>query len=273
MKKYYTLLFTCFLALNAYSQNYDYSLMFRGVNSGTGNYEFALVATPDFEQINPAPSADMGAAIYIPSGYTLGNFATGNSNLQFFEWANSQENSYDGNVTDLVQLLRTDIVANNFMHSANQPLELVIFEIISDSGNGNNPVTGSMILAENTDTNVVANFYENYTNINLQDGNGTQDYFGVHDPMNNSIDFETLSIEEESFTHTDIKIYPNPTSDSINIKSNLNITTIELFDVFGKLVLSSKQTNQIRVNQLPAGVYFIKLDANKTKLIKKVIIE
>lgn len=272
MKKYYLLWIFCFLTFSIYSQNYDYSLVFRGVNSGTGNYEFALIATPDFEQTTNAPTADMGAAIYIPSGYTLGNFAAGNSGLQSFEWQNSQENSYDGNVTDLVQLLRTDIVANNFTHSTGQIIELVIFEIISDAGNGNNPSTGTMTLAENSDPNVTANFYESYLNVNI--GSGTNDYFGVHDPMGNSINFETLSIEEqEIITQNDIKIYPNPTSDIINIETSQQIDRIELFDLMGKQILKTNFMDKINVSHCKSGVYLLKIFAHNKKIIKKIVIK
>ena len=270
MKKYYILLFTCFLAVQTYSQNYDYSLMFRGVNSGTGNYEFALIATPDFEQTVAAPTADMGAAIYIPSGYTLGNFATGNSGLQSFEWQNSNENSYDGNVTDLVQLLRSDFIANDFTHASGQLIELVIFEIISDSGNGNNPTTGTITLAENTDPNVTTNFYESYTNINLQDGNGTQDYFGAHDPMGNSVNFETLSVEESQLSENTIHVYPNPTLDIINVKTSQQVYKMEVYNLLGKLVLTTT-SKTINLWQFDSGVYLLKIVTNKGNLVKRII--
>ena len=272
MKKYYTILITCFITLSSYSQNYDYSLVFIGTNSGTGNYEFALVATPDFEQTDNAPTADMGAAIYIPSGYTLGNFATGNSNLQFFEWSNNDQNSYDGDVTDLVQLLRTDIVANDFIHSAGQMIELVIFEIISDGGDGNNPTTGTMTLAENSDPNVLPNFYESYLNINLNNGNGngTFNYFGVHDPMGNSINFETLSIVEELLVESDIKIYPNPTTNIINIDTQYAIDKIEVYNIIGKLVLTSIEKS-INLRQLDSGVYLLKVASERGNIIKRII--
>ena len=145
-KNYLTSAFLLIATFVINAQNYEYSLSFLGNNTSTGNYQIALVATPDFDQSIPAPTADMGAALYIPSGYTIGNFVAGNSGLQFFEWANSQENSYDGGVTDLVQLLRTDIMANNFTHTIGQTIELVLFDIISDSGNGNNPTSGEIIL-------------------------------------------------------------------------------------------------------------------------------
>jgi hypothetical protein len=251
------------------AQNYDYSLQFTGT-AGTGNYQFALIATPDFEQVDGV-TADMGAAIYIPSGYTLGNFAIGNSNLQPFEWANSNENSYDGDVTDLIQLLRSDFVGNNFTHAANDPIELVFFEIISDSGNGNNPTTGQIILAENNDSNVTTNFYESYLNINI--GAGTQDYFGVHTPGSNFINFETLSVTENVLETTEIFVYPNPTSEFINITSTKTIDKTELYDLLGKRVLQTAQTNQIKINHLPNGVYLLKVFADGKSITKKVVIK
>jgi len=272
MKKNYTLLVLLITVLFAPAQNYDYSLQFIGT-AGTGNFQFALIATPDFEQVANAPTADMGAVMYIPSGYTLGNFAVGNSNLQAFEWQNSNENSYDGDITDLVQLLRSDFVANNFTHIANQPIELVLFEIISDMGNGNNPATGQIILAENSDPNIIPNFYESFMNINLQDGNGTQDYFGEHTPGSNSINFETLSVGENILETVDISIYPNPASEFINIESTKTIDKIELYDLLGKRVLRTTETNQIKINHLPNGVYLLKVFSDNKSITKKIVIK
>ncbi len=272
MKKYYIAFVFTLSAFILQAQGYQFSLVFVDTNPSTGNYQMALVATPDFEQTTPAPTADMGAAIYIPSGYTLGNFATGNSNLQFFEWQNSQENSYDGGTTDLVQLLRTDIQANDFTHTVGQAIELVLFDIISDSGNGNNPTSGQMVLAENTDQNVIDNFYESYININLQDGNGTQDYFLSHNPAANSINFATLSLPDNSL-QKEIKIFPNPTSEYINITSTLELNKVELFDLLGKRVLDTVKTSQIKITHLQAGIYLLKVHTTNGMLIKKIMIE
>ncbi len=271
MKKSYltsALLLIATFVINA--QNYEYSLSFVGTNLSTGNYQIALVATPDFDQSTPAPTADMGAAVYIPTGYTIGNFAAGNSGLQFFEWANNQENSFDGGVTDLVQLLRTDIIANNFIHTNDQAIELVLFDIISDAGNGNNPTSGEIILAENTDQDVIDNFYESFTNINLQDGNGIQDYFSSHSPSANSINFATLSVPNNLISQgkTKISVYPNPTNDIINITTSKSIN-YELFNVLGQTVkingnIANNNTKTISLSQLPDGLYILKTeDQNK----------
>lgn len=272
MKKYYTTALLCLTLGFLQAQNYTFSLDFITTNTVTGNYQFSLTATPDFEQIVDAPTADMGVVIYIPSGYTLGNFTSGNSNLQSFEWTNSNENSYDGNVTDLIQLLRTDIVSNNFTHIADQPIELVFFEIISDAGDGNNPTTGAITLAENSDPNVIPNFYESYININLQDGNGTQDYFGGHNSASNSIDFETLSISNNTALEADITIYPNPTHGIVNINSNHTIDIVEVYSILGHKVATFNNSSLLDVSPLKSGVYLLKIIVQGKIRTKKIVI-
>ncbi|MDO5970027.1 T9SS type A sorting domain-containing protein [Flavivirga aquimarina] len=82
-----------------------------------------------------------------------------------------------------------------------------------------------------------------------------------------------LSVTQKEVTGSSILIYPIPTSEYINISSNITIKTIELVNSLGKRVLTTQKTNQIRVDQLQRGLYFIKLDTNKGKLVKKVIVE
>jgi len=71
----------------------------------------------------------------------------------------------------------------------------------------------------------------------------------------------------------DFSIYPNPASDIINIKSISTIDTIEMFDLLGKQVLVTEQTEQIKVNDLPSGVYLLKVYSDKGNMTKKVVIE
>lgn len=270
MKNYILLLISLFTLTSASGQAYEFSLNLVGVNSSTGNYQFALLATPDFN-ISDAPSADMGAAIYIPTGYTLGNFATGNSGLQFFEWSNAQEQTFSGE--DLIQLLRTDIVPNNFTHNSDDIIELVLFDIISDSGNGNNPTSGVIRLADNTDVNVTSNFYESYININLGDGNGTQDYFLKH-TSSDSVNFETLGVDQVTLLDSTLSLYPNPASNVAYLKGNTsNLKQIEVFNIAGQRVLvKDSDFDSIDISQLESAVYLVKLsttNAEKTiRLIK-----
>ncbi|MCB0399686.1 MAG: T9SS type A sorting domain-containing protein [Winogradskyella sp.] len=77
----------------------------------------------------------------------------------------------------------------------------------------------------------------------------------------------TLSLEN-IISKNKMSLYPNPTKDIINIKTkNLDIN-VEIYDVTGKLILKTKNT-QIKVDNLTSGIYFLKLsDNNQTETHK-----
>jgi hypothetical protein len=82
-------------------------------------------------------------------------------------------------------------------------------------------------------------------------------------------------IENESF-----ELYPNPTNGVLFIKtkkSSKETTTINLIDLSGKILLSetnviqSNSAYQINITDLPRGAYFLQLNNNEQRIIKKVI--
>lgn len=83
---------------------------------------------------------------------------------------------------------------------------------------------------------------------------------------------ETLAIQQPVL-QSSIVVYPNPTSETINISSTIPINKIELYDLLGKLVLTTKEVNKVKINQLETGTYFLKLISEKGNGIKKIIIK
>lgn len=67
--------------------------------------------------------------------------------------------------------------------------------------------------------------------------------------------------EDNSFS-----VFPNPASNLININSSSEITQLQLFDVFGKLLVEQKSIHstkvQLSTNSFSNGVYYIKLLSN-----------
>ncbi len=63
-------------------------------------------------------------------------------------------------------------------------------------------------------------------------------------------------------------IYPNPTSDYININKKVDA---RVFNSLGKLVVSKNQTNVLDVSTLNKGVYYVTFEYNKLKINKKII--
>jgi len=90
--------------------------------------------------------------------------------------------------------------------------------------------------------------------------------------INSSIS-NTLGVNEVGINDKNIVIYPNPTSDYINIKTNLLLEKVELFDALGKSMLKTKYVNKIPVNNLSKGIYILKIYSENKSINKKIIIE
>lgn len=88
-----------------------------------------------------------------------------------------------------------------------------------------------------------------------------------------SINFSSLGLGDNQLESTEVSIYPNPTSKFIYVSSSYIIDKVEMFDIPGKLLLTTEKTDQIRGDQLPVGVYIFKAYAEEGSLTKKVIIE
>lgn len=85
------------------------------------------------------------------------------------------------------------------------------------------------------------------------------------------VNTESLGVEDQDFTS--IKLYPNPTTDFVNIQiqEGRSIKEVAIYNVTGKQV-SVQRTNNLDLRSLPAGTYILKASfADGEKLIRKVI--
>ena len=67
-----------------------------------------------------------------------------------------------------------------------------------------------------------------------------------------------------------ISIYPNPADNIISIDGNFTI--LDIYDVFGKLVYTTKNDKTINTTILQYGVYFIDADTENGNIVKKIFI-
>ncbi|MGA1978208.1 MAG: T9SS type A sorting domain-containing protein [Bacteroidales bacterium] len=89
----------------------------------------------------------------------------------------------------------------------------------------------------------------------------------------------TVIVEENIETPVKINVYPNPASDYVNINFEApldNSVTLYLFDSQGKLFKNQviePSTSEIQINfqDLPPGIYLIKLIKGKTSNVYKVV--
>lgn len=84
----------------------------------------------------------------------------------------------------------------------------------------------------------------------------------------------TLSSDRE-VSFKNLSIYPNPTSNFVNIHSNTKIATIQLFNLIGKKVFETKSliNKKLNVSNFDAGVYLLRVvDENNNTKTQKLII-
>lgn len=82
----------------------------------------------------------------------------------------------------------------------------------------------------------------------------------------------TASVND--YFNAKISIYPNPAQDFVQIQTNEDITSIEVYNLLGKRVASALQgTKRVNVSNLSKGVYLLKIKSNDLVGSRKIIIE
>ena len=174
--------------------------------------------------------------------------------------------SYGGTVNTSIQTLAD--VANNFhVYSMNWSPDQITFLIDGVGFYTYNPAV------KNDDT---WPFYlEQYLLLNIaMGGNG-----GAIDPNFSQssmvIDYvrvyqNTTASTEDVFANK-FSVYPNPSSDVLNIRTNEPIDKVELYNTIGQLIVANKTTN-INISSINRGVYILKIYSGKRIVTKKVMI-
>ena len=73
-----------------------------------------------------------------------------------------------------------------------------------------------------------------------------------------------------------ISIYPNPARNHLNIRNtnSIQINSIRIYDVLGRLVLSEEENVEIiDLSHLNSGVLFVEIETDQGVIIKKVVKE
>lgn len=126
--------------------------------------------------------------------------------------------------------------------------------------------------------------------------NGTQIYSGnlgvnknveaidfVYDDYGTGFRVDNIQINNLSVLSTDevgkremIKIYPNPTAETLNIETDSKINSITIFDSKGSLIKNFQEAGisngkRINVSDLVSGIYMVKVKTSTSEFTKKFI--
>ena len=287
MKKIIITLTLTALVGTSFGQSFDMSLSFFGINDVTGRYEVALLATPNFTETN-GNSESIGAVVSLsnnifldPNGFV--NDCTNSGPPSFVttceypiereEWDASFLSGPSTASGDrfVYQLLRTETGESTFFDAEDGvPVVLAVFQIYNtESGL---PSSGDIILVDNDDPILDGTFNASFLQISYEitTGDTTIDLYNQHNPGANQVSFETLGTPDRIVDST-IDIYPNPFTDTLHIKSDLEIESIELFDVTGKRVFYEKATKALSLGHLQQGIYMLTVGTASGKETIKVV--
>lgn len=103
--------------------------------------------------------------------------------------------------------------------------------------------------------------------------------------MKGKIIVGTVGVKEQNNAIADISVFPNPAKDKFSVKfnsvENVNITSI-LYSICGQevaMLIANKEFNagvntiNFDLKNIPAGVYFVQLNAGSNKITKKLIFD
>jgi hypothetical protein len=150
------------------------------------------------------------------------------------------------------------------------------WEFIADDGNGD--FSGSFLIYTNSNASA-----PNPPSLSLgvwAEGGVTMGACGgslttANATMTGDVQETTLNVSQLELD-AQLEIYPNPTTQFITIRSTnmLAIKDVEIYNVNGKIVLTTKiVSGQIDLSNLKSGFYFLKVNADKRSIYKKIIVE
>ena len=91
-----------------------------------------------------------------------------------------------------------------------------------------------------------------------------------------SITAHTTNVGIENFTENNVTLFPNPAKEYVDIRidGDVNVTNMEVFDVYGKLINTVNvidNPTRINVNGLANGMYFVRVTTDKGAVTKTFV--
>ena len=87
-----------------------------------------------------------------------------------------------------------------------------------------------------------------------------------------NISFSKSNLAVSDVNKTNIKVYPNPVVDQLNIKTYETIKSVQIYSLDGKLLKTiNGNTTTVDFKNYPKGSYLVKIETNKSTTSQKVI--
>jgi hypothetical protein len=90
---------------------------------------------------------------------------------------------------------------------------------------------------------------------------GLSIYYGIDDNSANVVSNQPIQV----------RMFPNPTKDILNIASSVQINSIEIYDASGRMIYRSRGDSQIDVSDLIPGIFIVKCNFDNQSVFNKFI--
>ncbi len=132
----------------------------------------------------------------------------------------------------------------------------------------NNPIITGQLYGTNANVNPLGTTALNLSSV------GNNDCFVIKYKPDGTLWENTVTGLSDFKFQNKIFIYPNPTSNFLNFKSDLTIKKVEIFNLTGQKLLWNENTNSIDVSDLTIGTYIMEVTEQtgkkyRTKFLKK----
>ena len=84
-----------------------------------------------------------------------------------------------------------------------------------------------------------------------------------------------IDVNIDEYEETACKVYPNPANDRLYIEAGTEINEVVVYDIYGRRQVTETPSRQgnvaIDVENLKAGIYFVKINTEKGNIVKRII--
>ncbi|MCF6349657.1 MAG: T9SS type A sorting domain-containing protein [Flavobacteriaceae bacterium] len=189
---------------------------------------------------------------------------------------------FDGNQLtslDVTQNLILDLLAcgNNLLTTLDLTQNVELLDLYCDNNlltsldvrNGNNTAITNFSTLGNPNLNCIFVDDVTYSTTNWADIDATSTFVETEAACDN-----VASVSDTAFD-TSLLIYPNPTKNQVNIKTDRNANYI-ISSISGQILQKGvliQGINALEISTLSQGIYFIKIKDNQTEITKKLMVQ
>lgn len=110
--------------------------------------------------------------------------------------------------------------------------------------------------------------FEVTNSVNAQNQQGIYSTWSISGSSNFS---ENCNLSLKTTNKIEAALYPNPVQNNFQVKTLEEIEHVSVFSIIGNEVANFGLQNTYDISQLPAGVYFVKIQNNRGQSIKRVV--